>query len=212
MHWRSTHLPLSRLNFIILMSITILTLLSTVATFLLSRYSDQVGKLMLLPLEHRFGPSKITTPQKFAGVIVLTGDKARISEAGRLARLYPAFKVVISGTKDMPGAQAVLGPGIEASRVFLEGRSTNTYENALYSAEILSSTPNARWLLVTGAYHMPRAIGAFRQVGLEVEPWPICDLCGYKTGLLHQALHEWVALFIYRLLGKTSSLFPGPRD
>jgi uncharacterized SAM-binding protein YcdF (DUF218 family) len=167
---------------------------------------------MLLPLEHRFQRAKIVTPQKFAGLIVLTGDEARISEAGRLARLYPTFKVVISGTKDMSGVQAVLGPGIEASRIFLEGRSTNTYENALYSAELLSSTPNARWLLVTGAYHMPRAVGSFRQVGFEVEPWPVCDLCGYKSRLLHQALHEWVALFIYRLLGKTNSLFPSPRD
>src|SRR6266478_6390205 len=30
-----------------------------------------------------------------------------------------------------------------------------------------------RWLLVTSAYHMPRAIGVFRKAGFPVEPYPV---------------------------------------
>jgi uncharacterized SAM-binding protein YcdF (DUF218 family) len=84
--------------------------------------------------------------------------------------------------------------------------------------------PGERWLLVTSGWHMPRAIGVFRQAGLPVEPWPV----DYRTagpwdaarlfnspaeGLrrLDIAVREWIGLLAYRLSGRSSALFPGPQ-
>jgi uncharacterized SAM-binding protein YcdF (DUF218 family) len=69
---------------------------------------------------------------------------------------------------------------------------------------------------------MPRSVGIFRKVGWPVVPWPV----GYKTGhsaevqysrafgdklgQLDWAVHEWVGLCAYWLMGRTSALFPGP--
>ena len=33
--------------------------------------------------------------------------------------------------------------------------------------------PGQRWLLITSAWHMPRAIGLFRKAGFNVEAWPV---------------------------------------
>lgn len=53
---------------------------------------------------------------------------------------------------------------------WLEEKSHNTYENALYSAAILKQEAIHHILLVTHAYHMPRAREAFEKMGLEVTP------------------------------------------
>ena len=63
--------------------------------------------------------------------------------------------------------------GIAHDRILLEDRSRNTIENALYSKQIAQPKPGERWLLVTSAYHLPRAIGVFRKVGFAVEPCPV---------------------------------------
>ena len=58
--------------------------------------------------------------------------------------------------------------------------------------------------------HMPRAIGSFRMAGFDVEPWPVDDLAADNPSLADAALHEWLGLFVYWILGRTDSLFPGP--
>jgi uncharacterized SAM-binding protein YcdF (DUF218 family) len=55
---------------------------------------------------------------------------------------------------------------------------------------------------------MPRAIGSFRKVGLEVEPWPVYDLTIPDSPQTNVALHEWLGLFAYWTLNRTSALFP----
>jgi uncharacterized SAM-binding protein YcdF (DUF218 family) len=70
--------------------------------------------------------------------------------------------------------------------VILEAKSRDTYENAEYLRDSRAGEvgPSKRWLLITSAYHMPRAMGAFRQAGFNVEPcrWTIergkADLTG----------------------------------
>jgi uncharacterized SAM-binding protein YcdF (DUF218 family) len=62
--------------------------------------------------------------------------------------------------------------GVPAEAIWLEDRSRNTYENALYCAQILSEKGIQRILLVTSAMHMPRAVRLFEAQGLEVTPLP----------------------------------------
>lgn len=56
--------------------------------------------------------------------------------------------------------------------VWTEDRSRNTEENAIYTGELLVEEGITRVLLVTHAWHMPRAVEAFRDAGLEVLPGP----------------------------------------
>ena len=92
-----------------------------------------------------------------------------------------------------------------------EKHSLSTRENALYSAKVLSEAGCARIILVTHAWHMPRAKRTFEQVGLKVIPapmgthtWPARDLGAvtpFSRALLESTLgiHEWVGRIWYRL-------------
>ena len=114
--------------------------------------------------------------------------------------------------------------GVPPDRITLESRSRNTAENAVYSKALVAPKPGERWLLVTSAMHMPRAIGAFREAGFPVEAYPVDyktngwqdlgSLVGSLSAGLRQtdtALHEWIGLIAYRLTGKSSALLPAPR-
>jgi uncharacterized SAM-binding protein YcdF (DUF218 family) len=122
------------------------------------------------------------------------------------------------------GGQILKDLGIGGDRLILERRSHNTWQNAVYTKALVNPKPAERWLLVTSAGHMPRAMGAFRQAGFAVEPWPV----DYRTadawdlvrpfeapseGLkrLDQVTREWVGLLAYWLTGRSDALFPGPR-
>ncbi len=61
----------------------------------------------------------------------------------------------------------------QISADWLETKSKNTQENALFSAKILLSSGIKRVVIVTQAAHMVRAKNAFESQGLEVLPAPI---------------------------------------
>ena len=162
----------------------------------------------------------------------------RLLETVVLARKFPEAGIAFSGgdagilykaDSEAVGAAALLKDmGVAPDRLILEGGSRDTYENAVYLKSELDKLgllgPGQRWVLITSAFHMPRAMGAFRAAGFEVEPWPV----DYRTrgpadfirpfdkvseGLrrVDMAVHEWVGLLAYWLAGRTDSLFPGPK-
>lgn len=111
---------------------------------------------------------------------------------------------------------------IKQDRVIYERDSRNTFENAKLSKELLKPQPEETWILVTSAFHMPRAVGVFRKQAWEVIPYPVdfeapsdarlrlrLDLA---KGLqeMSKASHEWLGLVVYWLTGRTSAPFPGP--
>lgn len=190
---------------------SILVLISLVLVFsvqFLGRNANLIGNLLVQPLEQRFRRADTAAFERLSGIIVLIGGDKRLAEAGRLARENPKLRIVISGAKGKPKVADELGHGIDLSRVLVETRSNNTYENALYSAEMIKPKQSERWLLVTGASHMPRAIGSFRRAGFEVEPWPVYDLTDSSSSPINTAFHEWLGLFAYWVLGRTSALLP----
>ncbi len=89
-----------------------------------------------------------------------------------------------------------------------EGESRNTAENASLSAAILRDAGIRRIVLVTQAFHMPRAARLFRAAGLEVVPAPThfktagrsplgpLDLLPQSNALRNSyfALHEWLGI------------------
>jgi len=96
---------------------------------------------------------------------------------------------------------------------WLEGDSKSTYENAIFSSEILKTAGIEQALLVTHAWAMPRAYEAFVQTGVQVIAAPTGFLSGseFNTGLLswlpsasalfqiRLALHEITGRLWYRL-------------
>jgi uncharacterized SAM-binding protein YcdF (DUF218 family) len=96
-------------------------------------------------------------------------------------------------------------------------------ENAVFSKAIARPKRGERWLLVTSAFHMPRAIGVFRKAGFPVEAYPVDWRTRGTEDLLRpfavmsdglqrsdNAVHEWVGLLVYWLTNRSSELFPGP--
>jgi uncharacterized SAM-binding protein YcdF (DUF218 family) len=163
---------------------------------------------------------------------VLNGDGGRITAIAKLARAYPNARIVYSNgdaslfaTGETDGKYFYLlldSFGIPRDRVVLETRSRNTFENAIFSKELIKPKPGERWLLVTSAQHMPRAVGCFRHAGFEVEAYPVAwrtrprgraTLGGALSGGLNTldlATHEWIGLIAYRLTGRTGVLLPAP--
>ena len=69
--------------------------------------------------------------------------------------------------------------GIPDSVILIEDRSNNTAENALFSKQILDAVHlKPPYLLITSAYHMPRASLLFKKAGVQTDPFP----CNYKEG------------------------------
>jgi uncharacterized SAM-binding protein YcdF (DUF218 family) len=59
--------------------------------------------------------------------------------------------------------------GIPPGRLILEERARNTHENAVYSKEIAIQRGFAKVLIITSAFHMPRAVECFGAVGMPVD-------------------------------------------
>ena len=124
--------------------------------------------------------------------------------------------------EDVTARAALVQAGIPADRVIYEAESRNTWENAVFSKEMVRPQPGERWVLVTSAMHMPRSVGIFRQVGWEVIPYPVDYRTkhdatpwlrfefGQNLVILDDAVREWIGLTAYRLMGRTESLFPAP--
>lgn len=211
-----------------------------------------LANALVMPLEQRFPQIEAgKLPAGVAGAIVLGGGEdmrgggtahalgvneagERFTEAARLAKAHPELRLVFTG-----GVGRLFGDrfdsvvdlvagywsdmGIARDRMAFEGKSRNTRENAEFTKPVLGDAAGRRWLLVTSAYHMPRAMGVFRRAGYDVIAYPV----DYRTaapddlmrwfgsvpdGLerLDLAVKEWIGLMAYRSAGYTDALFPAP--
>jgi uncharacterized SAM-binding protein YcdF (DUF218 family) len=105
--------------------------------------------------------------------------------------------------------------GIAPSRIVLEDRALNTRDNAVESAKLVREHHYGTVLIVTSAFHMPRALDCFRAVGLAVDSLPVdhksFDSSRSKTGLFPRtgplrdssvALRELAGRLVYRVTGR----------
>ena len=98
-----------------------------------------------------------------------------------LMRADRAARVVFSSWDRTPaGAETegeyarrvAIGLGVEASRILLSPRASNTADEALLIRQMLPERGH-RILLVTSAFHMPRAQRIFEEAGFVVTPFPV---------------------------------------
>ena len=184
-----------------------------------------IGIVLTLPLEYRFAlpfspPDSQAAPD---GIILLGGGGiVELMEVSVLSQNYPKARLIFTGIAATSADEfrlkvfALLGG--DPARIYMESRPRTTFEDALYAAALLKPKPSERWLLVTSAMHMPRAVGCFRAAGFRVEPYlteGIHSFAYFVPGSsalndLNNAVKEWIGLIAYRLMGKTDALFPGP--
>jgi uncharacterized SAM-binding protein YcdF (DUF218 family) len=163
---------------------------------------------LVLHLEKIFPRANLEDGRAITGVIALGGGEARIREAGRLARRFAQLQIVVTGAGERDYVLGLLGRDIAPDRVLVDTRARNTYENAVHSKATAQPSAGERWLLITSAAHMPRAIATFHGQGFAAEAWPIWDLDSYRPRPASVALHEWLGLAGYWVLGRTSVLLP----
>jgi len=183
-------------------------ILSIVGIALALRFFQPAIDSAYAALEQRFCRTPLQDHDRIAGIVVLGGTLGRLEAAAELAARFQGVSVIVSGAGE--GEQAAASAKVAlAGRAVIDRRPKNTFENALFSKELAKSIPGARWILVTSAVHMPRAIGAFRAVGFEVEPWPVLESArgDQKAALL---FHEIAGLFVYRILGRSAAFYPAP--
>jgi uncharacterized SAM-binding protein YcdF (DUF218 family) len=225
-----------------------LSLIVTLATIGLGLLP--IASYILHPLEERFPPfrddgrpvdgiillggSVEAADSASRGTIVANESAERLLDTIQLAHRYPNARVLISG-----GGGTVFGDGeaespiiagylksvgISSSRILIEDRSRTTAENAVFSREVAKPQEGERWLLVTSAWHMPRAVGVFEKAGFPVVPYPVDFRTGggsrihrpfafVSEGLrrLDLGTKEWAGLIGYYATGRTTALFPGPQ-
>jgi uncharacterized SAM-binding protein YcdF (DUF218 family) len=185
-----------------------------------------IGIALVLPLERRFSHTRRQNSQSSPdGIILLAGGGSMrgIEAVSALSQDYPKARLIFSGfsaTDERLNIFALRGG--DPARIYMEPRARTTSEDALYAAALLKPKPSERWLLVTSALHMPRAVGCFRAAGFQVEPYLVeiridrsHPFAGFAPGCaalfdLDTAAKEWIGLIAYRLMGKTDALFPGP--
>jgi uncharacterized SAM-binding protein YcdF (DUF218 family) len=194
-----------------------------------------VGDSLLGPLERQY--PALRDDQSFPGVnwiVVLGSDYspragipvtaaldpdglARIVEGLRLAHKYSGMRLLVSG-----GAPAGLAPpahgyaelardlGIEDSSLMVSDQPLDTGEEARAVVKLLGSQP---FLLVTSAYHMPRAMRQMRRAGAAAIPAPGQQLVKSETSVdwgkllpgsaglrkTERAFHEYLGLLAMRV-------------
>jgi len=208
-----------------------------------------LANALMLPLENRFPPWDASRGAP-TGIVVLGGAfeplvsttrpdiplneaAERMTASAALARRYPAARIIFTGgvgsllydapTEGELARRFYVSLGIPASRIEIEEQSRDTAENAVLTKPLADPKPGERWLLVTSAYHMPRAVGVFRRVGFAVEAYPVDyrtrgveDLArpfaslGEGLRRADAATREWIGLVAYWMAGRSSALFPGP--
>ncbi|MBL7917575.1 MAG: YdcF family protein [Bacteroidia bacterium] len=135
--------------------------------------------------------------------IIFTGGSGSIE--------FPEFKEGIFIHKYLKELQ------IPDSALVIESESKNTYENAIFTKEKLdSATFNSELLLVTSAYHMPRAMAVFKKAGYKnITPYITNKVSGVRRYTfdhlfipspdalfqLQFLIHEWVGYIVYKIKG-----------
>lgn len=208
-----------------------------------------VANWVILPLEQRF-PSPTLDDGRVDGIIVLGGSvmadetmmrgQLVVNEAGErvivmgdLARRFPSARIIFSGgggtliREGYAEADAVRAYaatlGVDPTRIEIESQSRTTWENAVLARQIVTPKPGERWLLVTSAWHMPRAVGCFRNADFSVTPYPVDfrtrgpqdvtrTFAFTSEGMrrLDTGAKEWFGLIAYWLAGYIPELLPRP--
>jgi uncharacterized SAM-binding protein YcdF (DUF218 family) len=199
-----------------------------------------LSNFLLNKLEDFIKPSKYPV-QQLKGIVVLGGsfnsglqskernEVSLNSSAERLTKVLeiynknPKILILFTGFSNELKPQGwnesdmakkfFLEQGVRSENLIFENKSRNTFENIIYSKDIIKNSKGT-WGLITSASHMPRSYFGFKRQGLILEPissdyrtgassifWINFDI---KKGLENWniILHEVVGISYYKITGK----------
>ena len=134
--------------------------------------------------------------------IILTGGSGKL-----MGDKYGEAEYVASYLKTL---------GLPDSAFIIENKSRNTWENAIFSKQIIDSIQkNATCLLVTSAIHMPRSKACYDKAGLPTTIYPTDYYSQHSDNLFklflepsaaklftwEALLHEWIGVITYKIKG-----------
>ena len=203
------------------------------------------GSYLLYLLEKNYH-NKVNLPENVDGILILSGATnpfltkeydqislngavERLTESIQLMKKYPKAKVFFAG-----GSGYVEHPDLNHSdvakkfyesldvntkNIFFDKKSRNTYENIVFAKKKFNPNINEKWILVTSAFHLKRAISVGEKLGWELIPyatdyklgkkfrWKLSTNIFYNLGSLQNSSHEWVGIISYYLMGRSSKIF-----
>ena len=203
------------------------------------------GNFMFFQLEKKFH-DKFIFPNKIDGILILSGatnpglskeydqihlnDSAeRLTESFQLINRYPMAKVIFSGGSGSINADQLTHSDVakdffeqfnfDINNIIFESKSRNTYENILYSKKIVKPDSDEKWLLITSASHMTRALNIGEKLNWTFIPYPVdfhaSKEFSWKPSMnfywnfydLQIISHEWVGLIAYYFMGRTNKIY-----
>jgi uncharacterized SAM-binding protein YcdF (DUF218 family) len=155
--------------------------------------------------------------------VLLNSSAERLTKALEIYKKNPRLLILFTGfsnelrpkgwsESDM-AKKFFLEQGVRLENLIFENKSKNTFENIIYSKDIIK-TNKGTWGLVTSASHMPRSYFGFKRQGLILEPISVDYRTGtssifwinfdIKKGLENWniILHEVVGISYYKITGK----------
>jgi len=197
---------------------------------------EPIADLIIAPLENRYPPLNIAEAMDTRYIVALAGadinnDRSdsnksqilhseRFTEAIRLYFLMDEPKIVFSGGSGNPflGVKSteylidfLTKLGIKKDKVRFEIESRDTYENGV---EVKRVVGDQKFVFVTSADHMPRAMAVLKKLGMKPIPAP----CNYKAkrvytplsffpsagslGKSTRAINEYLGIIWYKLRGR----------
>lgn len=184
LRWRRAGLWLQGAGLAVLVAGGILPLGHNALTGLESRYDapaampDDVDGILIL------GGSVDTEIGAERQTFILNDAAERLVAGVMLARHYPRAQIVFSGgnsslrgtgeTEAQNVARFLRAAGLAEGRAVFEDRSRNTVENIAFSKVLAGPRAGQRWILVTSAWHMKRAMAVMHRAEWpgEIVPWP----------------------------------------
>jgi uncharacterized SAM-binding protein YcdF (DUF218 family) len=192
-----------------------------------------VADRLLLAVESTLPPTSPAALADAQAIAVLSGDvhaggrgeaddvglhtAARLRLAAELYRAHP-LPILVTGAvtgKTHESAAALMARVLDQDygikTTWIEDRATTTFENGTYSAAIFKANNIERVIVVTEAWHLPRALWSFAHAGLTAIPAPAertprgarigwrefaPDYSSFARSFF--ALHEMLGLVYYR--------------
>ena len=203
------------------------------------------GSYLLYLLEKNYH-NKVNLPENVDGILILSGGTIpfltkeydqislnssveRLTESIQLMKKYPKAKAVFAG-----GTGSIQYPdlshsdvakkfyeslGVNIQNIHFDNKSRNTYEHFVFAKKKFDPNKDEKWVLVTSAFHLKRAINVGEKLGWEFIPyatdyklpkkfrWKLSTNFLGNLGSFQHSSHEWVGIISYYLMGRSSKIF-----
>lgn len=168
-----------------------------------SRYDEYRNQISITEAGERLFKTLELYQNKRIDTIIITGGSASLS-----GKIKP---------ESIFAMDYLIKMGVDSSHIWIDTLSKNTHQNAVETAKILRQIGFRKAIIITSAFHMPRALKTFKKQGLEVVPLSVQFLSnphrGYNAAdfllpsseaMFHfdALVKEWVGYLVYRITGK----------